>query len=442
VIQAADFLQPAREMGFNLFTGVPCSYLKPFINYTIDAPDLDYIGAANEGDAVAIASGAALAGRRSVVMFQNSGFGNAINPLTSLNAIFRIPVLVIVTWRGKPGEPDEPQHELMGQITAELFKTMRLPYTFFPDTEDEVAPVLSLAATEMERRGLPFGLIMKQGAVAPHPLKTNLPAKPRPSLSLAPAAWPAKLPTRSEALRSVQAAIGERDAVIATTGYTGRTLCGLDDRPNQLYMVGSMGCAGSMGLGLAISQPHRRVVVLDGDGAALMRLGAMATIGYERPSNLLHILLDNEMHESTGGQSTVSASVDLAAVALACGYSRVVRVSSCQELESLMAKPIEELTFVHVKIRAGEETKLPRPAMKPYQVAQRFRSWMRETFPSSPRRGGCAVNKNDAKPPYSAQTGWCVNSSIFLDHHPVCGASERGPFLLPQPPLLGEEGKL
>jgi phosphonopyruvate decarboxylase len=135
MIQAADFLQQAQQLGFSLFTGVPCSYLKPFINYTIDAAGLDYIGAANEGDAVAIASGAELAGRRAVVMFQNSGFGNAVNPLTTLNAIFHIPVLLIVTWRGEPGgEPDEPQHELMGKITTELFEVMHLPCVLFPQT--------------------------------------------------------------------------------------------------------------------------------------------------------------------------------------------------------------------------------------------------------------------------------------------------------------------
>src|SRR5438132_4388598 len=355
MIQAADFLQPAARSGFSLFTGVPCSYLKPFINYTIDAPNLDYIGAANEGDAVAIASGAELCGKRGVVMFQNSGFGNAINPLTSLNAIFRIPVLVIVTLRGEPGgEPDEPQHELMGRITAEMFETMRMPYAFFPDTENEIEPVLRRASAEMERTGLPFGLIMRHGAVAPHPLRTKLRAKPLAGARQSMTAWPSQLLTRSEVLRTIQRNTQDSDAVVATTGYMGRTLYGLEDRPNQLYMVGSMGCASSLGLGLAVSEPDRRIIVLDGDGAALMRLGAMASVGYERPRNLVHIVLDNEMHESTGGQSTVSHSIDLAAVAQACGYPSVVRAGSLEEMESVMKQRSEELTFVHVKIQPGE----------------------------------------------------------------------------------------
>ena len=380
MIHASDFLQPAKKLGFNFFSGVPCSYLKPFINYTIDAPDLDYVGAANEGDAVAIASGAELSGRRGVVMFQNSGFGNAVNPLTSLNAIFRIPVLVIVTWRGEPGgDPDEPQHELMGRITGELFDTMRIPYTFFPETQDEVEPVLRRAVSEMEGRGLPFGLIMTSGTVAPHPLTTKLRPKPFATDSIRSSAFWSEMPTRADVLQSVQRRTQYADAVIATTGYMGRTLYGLEDRPNQLYMVGSMGCASSLGLGLALSQPDRRVIVLDGDGAALMRLGAMTTVGYERPRNLVHIVLDNEMHASTGGQSTTTHSVDLAAIAQACGYPRVLKATSVDEIESLMSENTEELTFVHMKIRPGEANNLPRPSMKPYEVAQRFRAWLQET---------------------------------------------------------------
>jgi phosphonopyruvate decarboxylase len=379
MIQAAQFMQQARELGFDLFTGVPCSYLKPFINYTIDAPQLAYLGAANEGDAVAIASGSELGGRRSVVMFQNSGFGNTVNPLTSLNAIFRIPVLLIVTWRGAPGgTPDEPQHELMGQITAELFETMRLPHALFPEAEDQIAPTLKRAVTEMERSGLPFGLIMKHGAVAEHALKTPPLARPLAQAMLSASAWPAQLPTRSEVLRVVQQTTRATDAVIATTGFTGRALYALEDRPNQLYLVGSMGCAGTLGLGLAVAQPQRRVIVLDGDGAALMRLSALPTIGYERRANLVHILLDNEIHESTGGQATVSHSVDLAAVAQACGYPRVVRAGSLDEVAAAIDEAGEELTFIHVKTAPGGTKNLPRPTVKPYEVAARFRAWLRE----------------------------------------------------------------
>jgi phosphonopyruvate decarboxylase len=380
MIQAASFVNQAREMGFRLFTGVPCSYLKPLINYVIDVPGLEYVGAANEGDAVAVAAGAELAGQRAVALFQNSGLGNAVSPLTSLNATFHIPSLLITTWRGEPGgAPDEPQHELMGQITPELFDVLRIRWEFFPRAEAEVGPVLARAVAHMEATHLPYGLVMKKGAVAHHPLRSRPAARPPASGGLAAAAWPAERPARDEVLRRVQAAAGPTDAVIATTGYTGRALYALDDRPSQLYVVGSMGCASSVGLGLALAQPHRRVFVLDGDGAALMRLGALATLGDRRPPNLVHVLLDNEMHESTGGQATVSASVDLAAVAQACGYPRVVRAASLDECTRALQAGETELSFVHVKTRPGANEDLPRPTVTPRQVAERFRRWLRET---------------------------------------------------------------
>ncbi len=380
MIQAASFVSQAREMGFGLFTGVPCSYLKPLINYVIDATGLEYVGAANEGDAVAVAAGAELAGRRAVVLFQNSGFGNAVNPLTSLNATFHIPALLITTWRGEPGgEPDEPQHELMGAITPELFDVLRIRWAFFPQAEAEVGPVLARAVRHMEATGLPYGLVMRKGAVAPHPLRSRPAARPPAPGTLPAAAWPAERPARDEVLRRVLAAAGPTDAVIATTGYTGRALYALEDRPSQLYLVGSMGCASSVGLGLALAQPHRRVLVLDGDGAALMRLGALATIGDRRPPNLVHVLLDNEMHESTGGQAAVSSSVDLAAVAHACGYPRTLRAADLDACTRALQEGGGELTFVHVKTRPAENKGLPRPTVPPRQVAERFRRWLRET---------------------------------------------------------------
>jgi phosphonopyruvate decarboxylase len=207
MIQAASFMHQAQERGFRLFTGVPCSYLKPLINYAQGAPGLEYVGAANEGDAVAVAAGADLAGQRAVVLFQNSGLGNAVNPLTSLNAPFRIPALLIATWRGQPGgEPDEPQHELMGQITPELFDVLRIPWEFFPQAEAEVGPVLARAVGHMAETHLPYGLVMKKDAVAPHPLRSRPAARPPAVETLPAAAWPAERLARDEVLRRVQAA--------------------------------------------------------------------------------------------------------------------------------------------------------------------------------------------------------------------------------------------
>jgi phosphonopyruvate decarboxylase len=387
MIRAAHFCEQALALGFRFYTGVPCSYLKPFINYAIDAAELEYVGAANEGDAVAIAAGATLGGKSSVVMFQNSGFGNAVNPLTSLNAIFQIPVLLIVTWRGEPGgDADEPQHELMGEITPGMLDILRIPYAFFPREENEIAPVLSEACRCMAKTGLPYGLIMRKGQVADYALRSSPQPRPARDGGKPIGAWPERRPTRSEVLQAVQRHSLPSDAIIATTGFMGRALYALNDRPNQFYMVGSMGCAASLSFGLAAAQPHRRVIVLDGDGAALMRLSIMATLGYERPSNLLHVLIDNETHASTGGQATVSHSVDLGAVARACGYARVCRAGTTADLVAIMreTQPTRTdpmLTLAHVKVCHEEVEKLPRPTLTPRQVAARFRAWLHDTAP-------------------------------------------------------------
>jgi len=377
MISPKSFVEAAKQAGFKLYTGVPCSYLKPFINYVIDSDDLAYVGAANEGDAVAIASGAEIAGKHAVVMFQNSGFGNAVNPITSLNAIFKIPVLVIATLRGEPGGPhDEPQHELMGEITTGLFDLMKVPWEYFPTEEGQIAGCLERALAHMTREKTPYGLVMKKDSVSEHKLQRKAAAREVPAPLPGTYAWPKDLPSRNEVLRAVQASARPTDAIVATTGFTGRELYACDDRASQLYMVGSMGCASTFGLGVAWAKPDRRVIVLDGDGAALMRLGALATLGYERPTNLVHVLLDNEVHESTGAQSTVSHSVDLAQVARACGYPRVVRAGSPADLEAILRADTNELTFVHAKIKKGVPADLPRPKVTPVEVANRFRKFL------------------------------------------------------------------
>ena len=391
MIEAQSFCDAAKLAGFSLYTGVPCSYVKPFINFVIDAPDLTYIGAANEGDAVAIATGAELAGRRAIVMMQNSGLGNAVSPLTSLNAVFSIPVLLIVTLRGEPGGPhDEPQHELMGAITTTMLETMNVAWDWFPTEESQVRAAVKTAVSHMNTTHLPFCLVMRKNSVAPHEL-TSTPVARHPAsgnaAGRATAAAPAaadveavaaaptdqsERPSRADALRAIQRAVDPEDIVIATTGYTGRELYACDDRPNQLYVVGSMGCASSIGLGMAWARPDRRVVVVDGDGAMLMRLGALATLAYEHPDNLVHILLDNEAHESTGGQSTVSHSMDLAGVAVSCGYERVARITTSEELETLLRDRTPGLRFVSLKTRHGVPADLPRPTVTPREVARRI----------------------------------------------------------------------
>ena len=375
-IAADDFLSPARARGFDFYSGVPCSFLTSMINRVISDRSLDYIGAASEGEAVAIAAGAWLAGRRTVVMCQNSGLGNTVNPLTSLNFPFRIPTLVIVTWRGQPGLHDEPQHELMGQITAGILDTMRIPHRPFPTAKEDIAGALDAAEAEMKKSSLPFSYIMAKDSVAAEKLdEPRLP--PRPKGMREDFVTGKTPPARSDVLKRLLAVVPQDAAVIATTGYCGRELFTLDDRKQHLYQVGSMGCASGMGLGVALNA-KRKVVVLDGDGAALMKMGTLATIGARAPENLIHIVLDNGVHESTGGQATVSPSVDFAGVALACGYASGSRVDSIDGFESAFKKALgaKGPHIVHVRLTPKVMDNLGRPTVKPPEVAERFKDFL------------------------------------------------------------------
>ncbi len=305
--------------------------MKPFINYVIQSPELTYIGACSEGEAVGVAMGAHLAGRKTAVICQNSGLGNMVNPLTSLNYPFRVPTLLIITHRGAPGLQDEPQHVLMGQITQELLDVMRIPWKVLPDQAEEVSNVIEEADRYMSSEKLPFALIMKKGTIAPYPLDKT--ADTQPGLRVEPEGSftvdSDKRMLRLDALKTLKRLLGNDVLTVATTGKVGRELFALGHCSSQMYMVGSMGCASAIGLGLGLTQNRRKVVVLDGDGAVLMKMGVISTIGHYQPKNLIHIILDNEAYESTGGQATVSGSVDFAQIASACSYKAIYSLLIC-----------------------------------------------------------------------------------------------------------------
>jgi phosphonopyruvate decarboxylase len=378
MIEAETFLGPARARGFDFFTGVPCSFLTPIINAVISHRTLRYVGAASEGEAVAIAAGAYLAGRKTVVMCQNSGLGNTVNPLTSLNYPFRIPSLLIVTWRGQPGLKDEPQHALMGEITGQLLDLMRIAHAPFPSVAKAVSGALDRAERSMAETGLPFAFVMAKDAVRDSVLDQPPPAV-RPPGAAVDFSEAGERPSRAAVLGRFLARVPETAAVIATTGKAGRELFTLADRKQHLYQVGSMGGASAMALGIALNS-KRLVFVLDGDGAALMKLGNLATIGAEAPDNLVHILLDNGVHDSTGGQATVSPSVSFAEVAIGCGYARAYTCQTPDGFERAFSDALAGTRpcLIHVRIRPGSLAKLGRPTIKPPEVAARFKAFLAE----------------------------------------------------------------
>ena len=374
MIDAGYLMGELVARGVTLMSGVPCSYLTPVINRAIGDPRVRYLGATQEGEAVAIAAGAWLGGGLGCAIGQNSGLGNMINPLTSLLHTAGIPALLLVTWRGEPGRPDEPQHELMGRITTGLLDLAQVPWAMLPQTPAALPGVLAAAWNSMGSARLPYGLVIAKDTVRPEPLEEPEPAGA--AAVVVRSTGPAERPRRAQVLSALLDALPPHAAVVSTTGFTSRELYTLDDREQHFYVVGAMGSAGPIGLGIS-TQTRRPVVVVDGDGALLMRLGALATVGAHRPERLVHIVLDNGRHESTGGQRTVSGVVDFVGAAAACGYRRVYGAASTEELTGLLDEGLagHGPTLIHLPISAGSPAGLGRPKVTPAEVAARFRAF-------------------------------------------------------------------
>ena len=379
MITAETFLRQAKFKGFDFFTGVPCSFLTPLINGVLNDTDTEYVAAASEGEAVAIAAGAWLCGRETVVMFQNSGLGNAVNPLTSLNFSFKIPTLIICTWRAGPGFEDEPQHALMGQITPDLFEVMRIPYSLFPNDDELVPARLGDAKSQMTESGLPSAFIMQKGDVSDQELTSHGNDVPRVAGILIDRRGHGSFPSRYVTLEALVSVAPDNAGIIATTGKSGRELFTIADRRQHFYQVGSMGCAAGMGLGVALNT-DKPVIILDGDGALMMKMGTLATIGAYAPKNLVHVVLDNGTYDSTGGQPTVSNGVDFAAIAVASGYQQGIHVDDIAGFKKAVVETLldDGPTLIHMKIAPGSLSKLGRPNVSPPDVARRFKAFLAE----------------------------------------------------------------
>jgi phosphonopyruvate decarboxylase len=301
-----------------------------------------------------------------------------VNPLTSLNFPFRIPTLLIVTWRGQPGRVDEPQHEQMGEITTKLLDVLDIPWSVFPQAEEEIESVIAKADSYMQETSRPYALVMPEDSVASHELQQQQRGQIVVTNRLSYPAVAGSRLTRTEALELIVRTQPADRAIIATTGKTGRELFTVSDSPANIYVVGGMGTASGIGLGITHALPDQAVTVIDGDGAALMKLGTLATIGYYQPNNLLHILLDNEQHDSTGGQQTVSSTVRFADVAAAVNYRNAAfaedRDGIAEALKRLLTLPGPSL--LHIKIKPGSPARLGRPTIKPFEVKQRFMEFL------------------------------------------------------------------
>ena len=384
------FYNSLLDAGLRDFSGVPCSILDPLIVRAEESDEIRYLRAAVEGEAVAVACGAWLAGSLGAVLLQNSGLGNAINPLASLALPYRIPLLLIVSWRGEPGKQDAAQHGPMGRATPGLLDLFGIPATPLRDPT-QLKSAVEAAAIHMRRERRPAALLVPRGLFAEEPSRARDAEDPRwanatpdPEAKAVTHFGGGALPSRAEVISAFLHRCGEV-ATVSTTGYMSRELAARAAPGRHFPMQGSMGFALAIALGISCVQTTRPVFVLDGDGALVMRLGSLATAGAKGSSRLTHLILDNGTYASTGGQPTVSPSVDFARVALACGYARAATCNGREGLAEAMDWAAQDAErgpgLLHLRIDQRESADLMRPKVTPPEIASGFRDWLIESSP-------------------------------------------------------------
>ncbi len=369
------FYDKLAEMGVGFFAGVPDSLLENFCAYITDhaVPECHVI-AANEGNAVALACGHYLAtGNTPLVYMQNSGQGNAVNPLVSLADpdVYGIPVLLLIGWRGQPGVKDEPQHAKQGRITESLLETLGIPYEIVPEEEGEAATCLGWIFETIRSRNAPAALIVRKGTFSPYKLRST--AADRYKLK------------REDALKVITARLSPTDIVVSTTGKISRELYEYrdersEDHAGDFLTVGSMGHASQIALGIALARPDRQVICFDGDGAAIMHMGALAVAGSSKAGNFKHVIFNNGAHDSVGGQPTVGFSVSLSEIAVACGYRTVLKAQSKAEIVSGMREMLAATgpALLEIRINKGARSDLGRPKSAPKENKTKFMEFIRQ----------------------------------------------------------------
>ncbi|MCL2143257.1 MAG: phosphonopyruvate decarboxylase [Methanomassiliicoccaceae archaeon] len=356
MIDTKEFYDHLLRKGLSFFTGVPDSLLKDICAcITENSSTKDHIIAANEGNAVAVAAGRYLStGMPGVVYMQNSGLGNAANPLLSLadREVYGIPMLLIIGWRGEPGTKDEPQHVKQGKITLPMLDAMEIPYLILDDNYREQT---DRCCKLMRDQQCPVAIIVRSGTFAPY------------GRAVSPGRY---MLTREEALSSLINAIGNDGFVVSTTGKTSRELFELRERngqghSNDLLTVGSMGHTASIAFGMSLGT-EKNVYCVDGDGSFLMHTGGLAVIAKNAGKNFKYIMMNNGAHESVGGQPTVAFDIDAEGILKAAGFERTYTASTNEEIEKNMARMKEEgKSALIILIRQGSRKDLGRPTVSP-----------------------------------------------------------------------------
>lgn len=364
MISPKFFIDTLASYGIDFYAGVPDSLLKNICAYIADNMDAKHnIIAANEGAAVGLAAGHHLAtGKIGVVYMQNSGEGNIINPLASLTdkEVYNIPVLLLIGWRGRPGVHDEPQHVKQGKVTTGILNTMGVNFDVLSKDEEKAQKQIATAVASMKATNEVYALVIEKDTFEDYKLQSV----EKNDLTM----------SREEAIQTVAAALGPKDAIVSTTGMISRELFEYRALKNEgherdFLTVGSMGHASQIALGIALEKNDRKVWCFDGDGATIMHMGSMAVTASKAPKNYVHVIFNNGAHDSVGGQPTVGLKIDIPAVAKAVGYKDAVSVDSRESLDKVLesVKNAEGPILLEVRVKKGNRKDLGRPTTTPIE---------------------------------------------------------------------------
>jgi phosphonopyruvate decarboxylase len=376
----ADFCDALTPFDIDFFCGVPDSLLKGLCAYVDDTFDSQqHIITANEGNSIAMAAGYHLTtGRSAMVYMQNSGLGNAVNPLTSLAdpQVYSVPMLLVIGWRAEPGIKDEPQHIKQGAISEEMLKVLDIPYIVL-DKSGLKTSELNALLSQMQAHQRPVAILVKKGSFQKYKQLKSL-DKPTINTNTRHADL-----SREQALEVLLDNLPSNALIVSTTGKTSRELFELRQKRKEacadFLTVGAMGHASSIAMGAALGNPDRLIVVVDGDGAMLMHMGALPIIGCHQINNLVHIVLNNACHESVGGQATVADQIDIPMLAKASNYVDCEQVQTAEQIKHAIARAMNRLQqqadgacMIEVKVRAGSREDLGRPTSTPIENKTAF----------------------------------------------------------------------
>lgn len=366
MINVDELINYLKEINIDFFCGVPDSQLSPFCDYIEE--NCENIIAANEGNAVAIASGYHLTtSNYPLVYLQNSGLGNIVNPVTSLthSKVYSIPIVYVIGWRGQPGVHDEPQHKKQGAITLDLLELLDIDYTVInkESTFNDLKEIFENEFLSELENGNSVAIVVSKGAFEDYKIKKSN----KNTL------------TREEAIQTVTNKLSEDDMIVSTTGKSSRELFEYREAKNQghgndFLTVGSMGHSSSIALGIALNNKDKKIFCFDGDGAILMHMGSLALVGSKKPENFYHVMFNNSAHESVGGLPTIMSDIHIEDLVTSCGYNKVFHASNIDELNDVLDEFIQSAgpVFLNIDVDISSRKDLGRPTTTPIENKNDF----------------------------------------------------------------------